>query len=52
MIILNKDLRNWIKYALKATEKSREEIADEIGISFDYLVRTKTKKTVLANVCN
>lgn len=49
MIELNKDLRSWIKYSLKAIDKSRKEIADEIGISFDYLARMTTKKPVSAN---
>lgn len=39
MIQLNKDLRNWIKYAFKATGKSRQEIADEIGISFSAITK-------------
>lgn len=47
MIQLNKDLRNWIKYSLKAANKSRQEIAKEIGISFSYLaMMTKKNKTV------
>lgn len=39
MIELSKDLRNWIKYAFKATGKSRQEIADEIGISFNTITK-------------
>lgn len=39
MIELSKDLRNWIKYAFKATGKSRQEIAEEIGISFSAITK-------------
>lgn len=49
MIELNKDLRNYIKYHLKAMNKSRKEIANEIGISVHYLDAMTQKRTVSAN---
>lgn len=51
MIELEKDLRLWIKYSLKATNKSRQEIADEIGISFSNLARMTKRNITVSAFC-
>lgn len=48
MIQLNKDLRNWIKYSIRATGKTRKEISDEIGgVCPDYLTKMTMKNTLV-----
>ena len=40
MIILNKRVREWIRFNIKQSGKTREEIANEIGISKHSIINS------------